>query len=450
MTGFLLLAIALLCCAFAVMIAIAETAFTYLPHAEAEEIAAKHPGTVAQRVLEQAVQGQSERYTHPLRLARVLAAGAATVATLLAFESWVSHPLALALTLVLLALVGYPLMHVMARSAGRNRAAVMIALFARPIALNATVLSPVTGALDALSARLTPNREVERAAGVFEEDELREFLERAEAAETIEDDEAQIVQSVFEMDDTRIRSVMVPRTDILSVEAGTGCEEALQIFLRSGFSRMPVIGESSDDILGVLYLKDTMRALVTSNARPDTPIEQLMRPARFEPESRPVMELLRQMQREASHVAIVVDEYGGTAGMITLEDLIEELVGDIADEYDQERPEYELLEDGSFRVSARLGIEELGEIFGIDLEDEEVDTVGGLMAKHLNRVPIVGSEVTVEGIHLRATGVGGRRHRVQTIIASVDRAEQPDELPGESTPGTQTDQEFSQETEPRA
>ena len=142
-----------------------------------------------------------------------------------------------------------------------------------------------------------------------------------------------------------------------------------------------------------------------------------MRPARFEPESKRAMDLLREMQRESTHVAIIVDEYGGTAGLITLEDLIEELVGDISDEYDHERPEYTLNDDGTFRLSARLGIDELGEIFGRELEDEDVDTVGGLLAKHLGMVPIVGSEIEIDGIHIRAIGSSGRRHQVDMLQA---------------------------------
>jgi hemolysin len=184
---------------------------------------------------------------------------------------------------------------------------------------------------------------------------------------------------------------------------------------------MPVIGDSSDEILGVLYLKDAMRAFILHSESPEGTalpiVVELMRPARFEPESKRAMELLREMQRESTHVAIIVDEYGGTAGLITLEDLIEELVGDISDEYDHERPEYTLNDDGTFRLSARLGIDELGEIFGRELDDEDVDTVGGLLAKHLGMVPIVGSEIEIDGIHIRAIGSSGRRHQVDMLQA---------------------------------
>lgn len=437
-----LLAVIALC--LTVVAAIAETAFTYLPHNEAEEAVEAHPDTLGARVLQRTLDGGSEAYTHPLRLTRLIAAAAAVLATMTCLLNLVEvHALAAVLTLVIVALVGYPLLHVLARSAGRNRPVSSIRVLARPVHYLSKLLTPVTGLLDQLSTRIAPAREAEAPAGVFEEEELREFLERASDAETIEDDEAQMVQSVFEMDDLRIRSLMVPRTDMLTVGRDVPLREALSLFLRSGYSRMPVIGDSSDEILGILYLKDSMRTYILHSEAPEgTPMPtlvEIMRPARFEPETKRAMDLLRDMQRESTHVAVVVDEYGGTAGLITLEDLIEELVGDISDEYDHERPEYTLNEDGTFRLSARLGIDELGEIFGIDLEDEDVDTVGGLLAKHLGMVPIVGSEATIHGIHIRAIGSSGRRHQVDMLQAWYEppREDEEDrEETGEDASGT--------------
>ena len=418
MTGLLFFILALVTTVLTFTITVAETAFIYLPHTEAEEVAEERPHSVLARVLTEATTGNNERYTHPLRLARVLTAGAAVITLMAAIFNVVDHQwLAAAITLICVTLVGYPLLTVLARALGRNRAVIMLKNLAGPVHFTAITLGWLSSFLDTVVRNIAPQRVLDGPAGVFAEDELREFLDRASDAETIEDDEAQIVQSVFELDDTRIRSIMVPRTDMLTVDAHETLENALSLFLRSGYSRMPVIGESSDDILGFLYLKDCMRAHLahTRGDEPKSSIISLMREARFEPESKKVMDLLRQMQRESTHVAIVVDEYGGTAGMITLEDLIEELVGDISDEYDHEKPDYSLQEDGSFKVSARLSIEELGEIFGIDLDDEDVDTVGGLLAKHLGKVPIVGSEVTVEGITIRAIGSSGRRHQVDML-----------------------------------
>ena len=389
---FISILLAIVALGFTVVAAIAETAFTYLPHNEAEEAVEAHPDTLGAHVLQRTLDGDSEVYTHPLRLTRLIAAAAAVLATMTFWLELVGvQVLAAFLTLVLVAFVGYPVLHVLARSAGRNRPVSSIRMLARPVHYLSKLLTPVTGLLDHLATRIAPAREAEAPAGVFE------------------------------MDDLRIRSLMVPRTDMLTVGRDVPLREALSLFLRSGYSRMPVIGDSSDEILGILYLKDSMRTYILHSEAPEgTPMPtlvEIMRPARFEPETKRAMDLLRDMQRESTHVAIVVDEYGGTAGLVTLEDLIEELVGDISDEYDHERPEYTLNDDGTFRLSARLGIDELGEIFGIDLEDEDVDTVGGLLAKHLGMVPIVGSEIEIDGIHIRAIGSSGRRHQVDMLQA---------------------------------
>jgi CBS domain containing-hemolysin-like protein len=193
----------------------------------------------------------------------------------------------------------------------------------------------------------------------------------------------------------------------------------MSLFLRSGYSRIPVIGEDTDHILGIIYLKDVAAAVheLAPDAEPPL-VDSLAREVRYVPESKPVSDLLRELQKESTHVAIVIDEYGGTAGLVTLEDLIEEIVGEIVDEYDTESAEAVELGDGSYRVSARMSIDDLGELFDIELDDDEVDTVGGLLAKALGRVPIVGSHVEVHGVSLRADRLEGRRNRVSHIIAA--------------------------------
>jgi CBS domain containing-hemolysin-like protein len=236
-----------------------------------------------------------------------------------------------------------------------------------------------------------------------------------------------MIHSVFELGDTLVREVMVPRTTLVSIEAGESLHSAMSLFLRSGFSRVPVVGEGLDDVRGVLYLKDVARRLHEDPARgPSQPVDAVMREPHFVPDSKAADELLREMQRDAGHVAIVVDEYGGTAGMITLEDLVEEIVGEIADEYDRDEQDVEELPDGAYRVRSRVHCEEVGELFGIDLEDEEVDTVGGLLAKALGRVPIAGASARVDGIVLTADRFEGRRNQLATVI--VRRAEEEPEL----------------------
>ncbi len=192
----------------------------------------------------------------------------------------------------------------------------------------------------------------------------------------------------------------------------------MHLFLRSGFSRIPVIGESTDDPLGVLYLKDVARRLHSGHPGNDEmAVERAMRPAVFVPESKTVDALLREMQGEAAHVALVVDEYGGIAGLVTIEDLVEEIVGEIADEYDRDPPQVEELEEGTYRLSARLPIDDLAELFDVEIEEDEVDSVGGLLAKALGRVPIPGASTAVHGIVLTAELTEGRRNRITSVLA---------------------------------
>ena len=233
----------------------------------------------------------------------------------------------------------------------------------------------------------------------------------------IESGERKMIHSVFEFGDTIAREVMVPRTDVVYIERYKNLRQTLSLFLRSGFSRVPVIGENLDDIRGFAYLKDVVRRDFEA---PDVEftqrVEEVMRPAHFVPESKPVDSLLSEMQANRQHIAVVVDEYGGTAGLITIEDLLEEIVGEITDEYDDEEAEVEVLEAGPVRVSSRYPIDDLDELFGFDVEEEDVDSVGGLMAKHLGRVPIRGSHVEAHGLRFEAEGVSGRRNKIGTIL----------------------------------
>ncbi|HET9970896.1 MAG TPA: hemolysin family protein [Streptosporangiaceae bacterium] len=259
--------------------------------------------------------------------------------------------------------------------------------------------------------------------------ELRGLVDYLERRTDIEPGERDMVRSVFELGDTIVREVMVPRTDMVFIEADKTVEQALSLALRSGFSRIPVVGENEDDVVGIAYLKDIV---AWTHEHPGVPsaksgatekVATVMRPASYVPDSKPVDELLRQMQAHRSHVAIVIDEYGGTAGLATIEDILEEIVGEIADEYDEnEQPPVEWLSDDSARVTARLSVTELGELFGVSLEDEDVETVAGLLARVLGRVPIAGSTGTVHGLRLTAENLAGRRNKIGTVL--VERAGQ--------------------------
>jgi CBS domain containing-hemolysin-like protein len=263
--------------------------------------------------------------------------------------------------------------------------------------------------------------------------ELRELVDLAEQRGVVEHGEREMIHSVFALGETIVREVMVPRTEMVWIEAHKTLRQAMVLALRSGFSRIPVIGENVDDVLGVMYLKDLVRHTASGDpAAQDIPVAQIMREATYVPESKPVDDLLREMQAARTHIAIVVDEYGGTAGLVTIEDILEEIVGEITDEYDVvERPPVEQLPDGKVRVTARLPVEDLGELFGIELPADEVETVAGLLAQALGRVPIPGAGADVGGLRLIAEGTTGRRNRIDTVL--VQRVDQD----REATPSTE-------------
>jgi len=241
-------------------------------------------------------------------------------------------------------------------------------------------------------------------------------VDAGEEGGAIEEEEKEMIYSIFEFRETLAREIMVPRTEMVWIEESKSASQALTLALRSGFSRLPVIGETVDDVLGVVYLKDLVRRTQTGAA--DVEVGTVMRPASYVPESKHVDELLREMQAARTHMAIVVDEYGGTAGLVTIEDILEEIVGEITDEYDVERPPVERLDEDRVRVSARLPVEDLGELFDVELDTDEVETVAGLLAQALGRVPIPGAAADVEGLRLEAEGTTGRRNRIDTVLVS--------------------------------
>lgn len=234
-----------------------------------------------------------------------------------------------------------------------------------------------------------------------------------------EDYEQELLDSVEEFGETIVREVMVPRIDMATIAIGSSLGKAMGVFLSRGYSRLPVIGASIDDIRGVLYIKDVAKLLYESPEKmADTSVEELLRKAIFVPESKPVDDLLREMQLSFTHIAIIIDEYGGVAGLATLEDVIEEIVGEIADEYDREIVDIEQLDADVYRLNARFSLFELGEVFELELEDEDVDTVGGLLTKELGRLPKAGDTVSVSGLRLSADRIEGRRKRLITVIAA--------------------------------
>jgi CBS domain containing-hemolysin-like protein len=236
-----------------------------------------------------------------------------------------------------------------------------------------------------------------------------------------EEFEQELLDSVEEFGETIVREIMVPRIDMATVAADSNLTKAMSVFLRRGYSRLPVVGKNIDDISGILYVKDVARILHESPGKMDkTLASDIARPVIFVPESKPVDDLLRDMQLSSTHIAIIVDEYGGVAGLATMEDVIEEIVGEISDEYDRDVPDVDDLGDGRFRVNARFSLAELGEQLELELEDEDVDSIGGLFAKELGRLPGRGDEVTVSGLQIIADRIEGRRKRLITVILKKD------------------------------
>jgi CBS domain containing-hemolysin-like protein len=324
----------------------------------------------------------------------------------------------------MMALVSFVVVGVSPRTLGRQHSD-SVALLASPLIVGLrTFLGPVARVLIALGNAVTPGRGY-RDGPFQSESELRDLVDLAGESSVIEDGEREMIHSVFELGDTVAREVMVPRTDMVTIDGEKTLRSAMSLFLRSGFSRIPVVGDGSDDILGLLYFKDVVRRVNADQESGSLPVRAQMRPMHYVPESKPVDDLLREMQRDQSHFAVVVDEYGGTAGLVTIEDIIEEIVGEIADEYDREAPGVEDLGDGTFRVPATMDIDDLADLFDVDIEEDEVDTVGGLIGKSIGRVPIVGSRCEVGGLALTAERMAGRRHRIASVI--VQRLVVPDE-----------------------
>jgi CBS domain containing-hemolysin-like protein len=348
---------------------------------------------------------------------RVLAeSGAAVAVTLVAAGTtrvWWHAGLAAAgiMTALLFVVVG-----VGPRTLGRQHSDTVGLVAAPVITALARVLGPLARLLVAVGNMLTPGRGY-RDGPFASEAELRDLVDIAQESQLIEPDEREMIHSVFELGDTITRELMVPRTALVPIESGTALHRAMSLFLRSGFSRVPVIGEGIDDVLGIVHVKDVARRMHEHPGSARTQVvDDVMRAAHFVPDSKPADDLLREMQRTSAHVAVVVDEYGGTAGLVTLEDIVEEVVGEISDEFDLEEPEVEPLGEGIYRVPSRMHIEDAGDLFGLDVQDEDVDTVGGLLAKALGRVPIAGAQASASGLELTADRFEGRRKQLATVV----------------------------------
>lgn len=339
----------------------------------------------------------------------------ATVFIALAYDSYLSvGPLMVVLTVLTASVAVFIVAGVSPRTIGKRRSLAVSLNLSWVVRIVLVALKPLAKILVLLGNLLTPDKVYKDGPFVTSE-QLRDLVERASESDIIEDGEREMIQSVFNLSDTSANEVMVPRTDLVTISAEVSLQKVMNLFFRSGFSRIPVCGQDLDDVQGVAYLKDVARRLHLHPEDAERPIGTLARSVVFVPETKPADDLLRQMQLDSTHLAILVDEYGGTAGLVTIEDIVEEIVGEIEDEYDSGDDELVAAADGSFIISTRMSISDFAEYFDVKIDEDDVNSVGGLLSKLIDRVPIDGSHATIEGLDIEAMEGQGRRHRITHV-----------------------------------
>ncbi|MFD4368200.1 hemolysin family protein [Rhodococcus sp. NPDC058521] len=411
-----------------------DSALNTISSARVEEMAKDGRAGAARvvRILE-----DRPRYVNLMVLLRILCEITATVVLAGGLSDLISPMWALLATAVVMVLVDYVVIGVGPRTLGRQHAYSIAFAASLPLHVIGVLLGPVSRLLILVGNAITPGRGF-RNGPFASEIELRELVDLAQERGVVADGERKMIQSVFELGDTSAREVMVPRTEMVWIESDKSAGQATSLAVRSGHSRIPVVGENVDDVLGVVYLKDLVQQTYHSrDGGRSVQVDAVMRPAVFVPDSKPLDSLLAEMQRDRNHMAVLVDEYGGIAGLVTIEDVLEEIVGEIADEYDEgETPPVEDLGGGEYRVSARLPVEDLGELYDVEMTNDEVETVGGLLGHVLGRVPLPGSAVTVDGLVLVGEGASDVRGRVRihTVLVRREAEPEPDDGEGGSYP----------------
>ncbi len=408
--------------AFAGFLAGSEAALSSISRVIVDQLESRPGGAILRRVI-----SDPARYLNVVLLVRKVCEFTATVLLAVILLKDFDGGQALGLTVAIMVVVSYVIVGVGPRTLGRQNPHVWARSGAVVAFYLASILGPITTLLIAIGNAITPGKGF-RHGPFANEAELRDLVDQAHERGLVESDEHEMIHSVFELGDTLVRELMVPRTEMVWIEKDKSLRQALSLALRSGFSRVPVIGSDVDNIIGIAYVKDLARRTLDHHEAEQTEhVEQHMRIPNFVPENKMAAELLKEMQRDQIHLAIVIDEYGGTAGLITIEDILEEIVGEIEDEFDDGEEEFIWLTQTKARAQAGLHVEDLARELDITVAESEyrdVDSVGGLMAKQLGRVPIPGSTITVQGWNITAERPLGRRRRISSVL--VERKTSPE------------------------
>lgn len=439
MTGLtlvVLLAVAAVVVPVAGVVSSVETALAQLSVARVESLVKdERPGAAR---LQRVIDNRPDHINLLVLIRTVLEAGAAVLVTIVAEDLIEPTGWAVVVAVVVASLLIYVIVGVISRTAGR-RNPYSLSLKAAPVLLvSAKILSPISRLLIRVGGLFAGGGALK--AGPFaSEIELREAVDIASERGVVEVDEQKMIQSVFDLGTTTVRTVMVPRPEMVWIEQHKTADQATRLCIRSGLSRVPVVGESVDDVVGVVYLKDLVTATFDAPAEQrSVPVSDLMREPFFVPDSRMLADLLEDMQRDQIHIAVLIDEYGGTSGLVSIEDILEEIVGEISDEYDHgDVGDVEALGPGEFRVVSWLSLDDLRDLYehtGVEFDEEEyedVETVAGLVAFELDRVPLPGAEVDVAGLHLVCEGGRDRRGRIKVrtiVVTGPVRSEESDDI----------------------
>ncbi len=412
--------------AIAGFLAGSESALTSISRVMVEELEGHRGGKSLRRVSK-----DPARYLNVVLLVRKAAELSATVLLAVIMFARLDGAIALSLTVIIMVIASYVIVGVGPRTLGKQNPRNWAPIGAVVAVFLASILSPITSLLIAVGNAITPGKGF-RHGPFANEAELRDLMDQAHERGLVESDEHEMIHSVFELGDTLVRELMVPRTQMVWIEKDKSLRQALSLALRSGFSRVPVIGEDIDNIIGLAYVKDlAKRTLDHHDSEQNENVEQHMRLATFVPENMMAAELLKQMQRDQIHLAIVVDEYGGTAGIITIEDILEEIVGEIEDEFDDGEDPFVWLSEDKARAQAGIHVEDLAQELKITIAEQDyhdVDSIGGMMAKKLGRVPIPGSTISLHGWSITAERPIGRRRRISSVLVVREASATNDEI----------------------